>query len=109
MLVGSLGYPEEDSLTVALERARVAALDAACSRFEASRADLKRARRVLRAALGDVRTNVTTRASCDASSTAVRAAAARVKAVDVFAFGVVFAKRFFNRRWLTQNEICAKA
>ena len=52
VLVGSLGYPEEDSLTVALERARVAALDAACSRFEASRADLERARRVLRAALG---------------------------------------------------------
>ena len=52
VLVNSLGYPEQDSLTVALERARVAALDAACSRFEASRADLERARRVLRAALG---------------------------------------------------------
>jgi hypothetical protein len=57
VLVNSLGYPEKDSLTVALERARVAALDAACSRFEASRADLERARRVLRAALGDSHEN----------------------------------------------------
>ena len=57
VLVNSLGYPEQDSLTVALERARVAALDAACSRFEASRADLERARRVLRAALGDSHEN----------------------------------------------------
>jgi len=57
VLVNSLGYPENDSLTVALERARVAALDAACSRFEASRADLERARRVLRAALGDSHEN----------------------------------------------------
>ena len=51
ILAGALGYPE-DSLTMALETARVAALDAARGRFEAARADLRRARDVLGVALG---------------------------------------------------------
>ena len=54
ILAGALGY-QEASLTLALERARVAALDAAGGRFEASRADSRRARETLRVALGESR------------------------------------------------------
>jgi hypothetical protein len=59
ILVLDLGYPENDSLTIALERARVAALELACGDDGSSRkreknamALLRRARLVLTAALG---------------------------------------------------------
>lgn len=60
ILVRDLGYPEGDSLTIALERARVAALELACADGDgASRKreknaldDLRRARAVLMATLG---------------------------------------------------------
>jgi hypothetical protein len=59
ILVRDLGYPENDSLTIALERARVAALELACGDVGSSRkreknamALLRRARLVLTAALG---------------------------------------------------------
>ena len=59
ILVLDLGYPEGDSLTIALERARVAALELACGddgsprkREKNAMALLRRARLVLTAALG---------------------------------------------------------
>ena len=59
ILVRDLGYPEGDSLTIALERARVAALELACGDDGSSRKReknamdaLRRARAVLTAALG---------------------------------------------------------
>jgi hypothetical protein len=59
ILTRDLGYPEGDSLTIALERARVAALELACGDDGSSRkrekhamALLRRARLVLTAALG---------------------------------------------------------
>lgn len=59
ILVRDLGYPEGDSLTIALERARVAALELACGDDGSSRKReknamdaLRRARLVLTAALG---------------------------------------------------------
>ena len=60
ILVRDLGYPKGDSLTIALERARVAALELACAdgdgasrkREKNAMDDLRRARAVLTATLG---------------------------------------------------------
>ena len=104
VLVGSLGYPEEDSLTVALERARASPPSTPPVRDSKRRAPTWNARAGCYARRSGVRTNVTTRASCDASSTAVSSDALFM----MDAAGAVFAKRFFAKR-LTQNEICAKA